>query len=153
MLRQELVVGRMLGVDLGSKRIGLATSDPTGTIASPRSVLDRAGDPGQDHRAIVAAAREGEAEMIVVGLPLSLSGADGPAATAVRAEVEALQAVAGPELPVVLHDERLSTVTAERGLLEAGLRRDARRNVRDAVAAAVILQSYLDGPGSSAGER
>lgn len=134
----------MLGVDLGSRRIGLASSDPTGTIASPLRVLERSGNVTVDHRAIVDAATELEAQRIVVGLPLSLSGADGPAATAVRAEVEELRQVAGPMLTVDVYDERLTTVIAERGLLEAGLRRGARRRIRDAVAAAVILQSYLD---------
>jgi putative Holliday junction resolvase len=86
-----------------------------------------------------------EADRIVVGWPLSLSGDEGPAARAARLEADELQAVAG-EVPVELHDERLTTVSAERSLLEAGLRRDARTKVRDAVAAAVMLQAYLEGP-------
>ena len=67
----------MLGVDLGSRRIGLALSDPSGTLASPLSVLERSGDRVRDHRAIVEAARENEAHTIVVGLPRSMSGAKG----------------------------------------------------------------------------
>src|SRR4051794_31950929 len=139
-------MARMLGVDLGSRRIGLACSDPTGTIASPLRVIERSGDVVSDHRAIVEAAREWEAECIVVGLPLSLSGAEGPAARGVRVEIEGLREVAGPMLAIESHDERLTTVTAERDLLAAGLKRDARRGWRDAVAAAVMLQSYLDRP-------
>jgi putative Holliday junction resolvase len=137
-------VARVLGVDLGARRVGLALSDPSGTVANPYEVLLRSGDRGTDHLAIVEAAREAGAERIVVGLPLSLSGADGPAARAVREEVEALREVAGGGLPVELHDERLSTVTAERALVSAKMRRDARRRVVDKVAAAVMLQSYLD---------
>jgi putative Holliday junction resolvase len=134
----------MIGVDLGSRRIGLACSDPTGTIATPLQVLERAGDHRADHRAIVDVAHENEAERIIVGLPLSLSGDEGPAARAVRTEVEELRGVAGEALPVEVHDERFTTVTAERSLIQARLRREARRRIRDAVAAAVMLQSYLE---------
>jgi putative Holliday junction resolvase len=135
---------RVLGVDLGSRRIGLAISDPTGTVANPHEVLERSGDREADYRAIVAAARDAHASRIVVGLPRSLSGKDGPAARAARNEVESLRAVAGDDLPVEMHDERFSTVTAERSLVEAKMRRDARRRVVDKVAAAVMLQSYLE---------
>ena len=135
----------MLGVDLGSRRIGLAISDTTGTLATPLTVLQRASRPALDHEAIVAAACEEDAQRIVVGLPRSLSGRDGPAARSVRAEVAELRALAGEDLPVELHDERFTTVTATRKLREAGQRR-LRESV-DAAAAAVILQSYLDGPG------
>lgn len=133
----------MLGVDLGSRRIGLALSDPSGTIASPHDVIERSRDRATDHRAIVAAARDAGATRVVVGLPLSLSGGDGPAARAVREEVAELREEAD-DLPVELHDERLTTVTAERALVEAKMRRDARRRVVDKVAAAVMLQSYLE---------
>ena len=137
----------MLGVDLGTRRIGLAISDPTGTLATPLAVLERASKPALDHAAIVSTALEEEAARIVVGLPRSLSGSDGPAARLVRDEVEELRGVAGDDLPVDLYDERFSTVTATRQLREAGRRRV--RDSVDAAAAAVILQSYLDGPGRS----
>jgi putative Holliday junction resolvase len=130
-------------VDLGSKRIGLAVSDPTRTVASPHAVILRSGDEAVDHQAIVAAAREAGAGTIVVGMPLSLSGRQGPAARATAAEVERLRGAA-PGLEVVVHDERLTTVTAERSLEEAGVRRDARRRLVDKVAAAVMLQSWLE---------
>ncbi len=138
-------MARVLGVDLGARRIGLACSDVTGTLASPLSVLERSGDPGRDHAAIVAAAREAEAASIVVGLPLSLDGSDGPAARAARTEVDELAAVAGPDLPVSVHDERLTTVSAERNLAAAGVKGRARRKVIDSAAAAVMLQSWLEG--------
>ena len=134
----------MIGVDFGSRRIGLACSDPTGTIATPLQVLERAGDHGADHRAIVDVAHENEADRIIVGLPLSLSGDEGPAARAVLTEVEELRTVAGAALQVDVHDERFTTVTAERSLVQARMRREARRRIRDAVAAAVMLQSYLE---------
>jgi putative Holliday junction resolvase len=125
----------------------LAISDATGTLATPLAVLARASRPALDHKAIVSTALEEAAERIVVGLPRSLSGDDGPAARLVRDEVEELRGVAGQDLPVDFYDERFSTVTATRRLREAG-RRKGRDSV-DAAAAAVILQSYLDGPGRS----
>jgi putative Holliday junction resolvase len=137
--------GRALGVDLGSRRIGLALSDPTATVASPHEVLLRTGDGARDHAAIVNAARAAGARTIVVGLPLSLSGNAGPAAKATLAEIEELRAAAGDEIEVVAYDERLTTVTAERALAEAKMRRDVRRRVVDKVAAAVMLQAWLDG--------
>jgi putative Holliday junction resolvase len=136
---------RVLGVDLGTRRIGLALSDPTRTVATPYEVVVRTKSRETDHRAIVDAARRAGATTIVVGLPLSLSGRSGPAARAVREEVEELRHVAGDAADVVLHDERFTTVTAERALAEARMRRDARRRLVDKVAAAVMLQSWLDG--------
>ena len=136
--------GRVLGVDLGSRRIGLALSDPGGHIASPYSVLQRAKQQVDDHRAIVAAARENDAVLIVVGLPITLRGDLGPAARATLEEVAALRTTAGADLPVDTYDERLTTITAERSLNEARMTRDARRRVVDKVAAAVMLQSWLE---------
>ena len=120
-------------------------SDPTGTLASPYAVLTRTGARDRDHAAIVAAAAELEADTIVVGLPLSLSGQVGPAARAALEEVEEIRAAAGPEGPrVEIYDERLTTVIAHQGLRAAKARRDARRRIVDQVAAAVMLQSYLE---------
>lgn len=135
---------RILGVDLGSRRIGLALSDPSGAVATPHRVLERSGDPAADHRTITAAAREAGADRIVVGLPLSLSGDVGPAARAVLDEVEALRAEAGEGMGVETHDERLTTIIAEQGLRASGTRQRRRRAVVDESAAAVMLQSYLD---------
>jgi putative Holliday junction resolvase len=141
---------RVLGVDLGSVRIGLALSDPTRTVASPHSVLARARAHADDHRAIVELARASAATTIVVGLPLSLSGGRGPAARAAEHEIDELRAAAAPDIDVVAHDERLTTITAERSLGEAGLRRADRTAVVDKVAAAVMLQSWLDSPAARA---
>jgi len=138
-------VARALGVDLGTRRIGLAVSDPTGTIASPHSVLDRSGDIADDHGRIAEVAAEVGAEVVVVGLPRSLSGGDGPAARAVREEVAVLAAVVG--LPVRTADERFTTVSAQQALVAAGVRRAARKAVVDKVAAAVMLQAWLDAGG------
>jgi putative Holliday junction resolvase len=133
-----------LGVDLGSRRIGLALSDPGGRIASPHRVLQRAKQQVDDHRSIVGVARENDAVVIVVGLPISLSGDLGPAARATLEEVEAMREIAGTDLPVETYDERLTTITAERSLNEARMSRAERRKVVDKVAAAVMLQSWLE---------
>jgi putative Holliday junction resolvase len=136
--------GRVLGIDLGSVRIGIALSDPTRTVASPHSVLPRSRDHASDHRAILELVRAEEVTAIVVGLPLSLSGATGPAARAAEAEMVVLRTVVGPGIEVLAHDERLTTITAERSLGNARMTRLQRRAVVDKVAAAVMLQSWLD---------
>jgi putative pre-16S rRNA nuclease len=133
---------RALGLDLGTKRIGVAVSDRSGTIASPLTVIERGRSQRADHAQIAELVRAEEIDCVVVGLPISLSGDAGPAARAARSEAEALATVVG--VPVESHDERLTTVTAERSLAEAGVRGPARRQVVDKVAAAVILQSWLD---------
>jgi putative holliday junction resolvase len=134
---------RVLGVDWGTRRLGLAVSDPTGTLASPHGIVERGDDPDADRRAVVEAARAVDAGRIVVGLPRSLSGREGPSAGAARAEAAALADLAGPDLPVEVHDERFSTVTAEQ-LTRGTRRRRARRRPVDDAAAAVMLQSYLE---------
>ncbi len=136
--------GRVLGIDLGSVRIGIALSDPSRTVASPHSVLARSRDHATDHRAILELVRAEEVTAIVVGLPLSLSGATGPAARAAEAEIDELRTAVGPDVEVVAHDERLTTISAERSLGEARMSRSQRRAVVDKVAAAVLLQSWLD---------
>ena len=136
-------MSRVLGVDLGAVRIGLATSDTTRTVAGPHSVVTRSGDADRDRRAILAVAREEEATTIVVGLPLTLTGGRGSAARGAEAEVEALRSLA-PDLEVVLWDERMTTAIAERTLLEGDVRRRDRKRVIDKIAAAVMLQGWLD---------
>lgn len=133
---------RALGLDLGSKRIGVAVSDRSGTIATPLTVLARTRRWADDHRRIAELVVEEEAELVVVGLPLSLSGEIGPAARAAIAEADQIATVVG--VPVETYDERLTTVTADRALMEARMPADARRRVVDKVAAAVMLQSWLD---------
>jgi putative Holliday junction resolvase len=133
---------RVVGLDLGGRRIGVAVSDAAGTVATPHSVLERDGDPARDHAAVAALVAELGAARVVVGLPLSLDGTEGPAAAAVRDEV--VQLAAALPVPVDVHDERLSTVTAERALRAQKVRPRDRRRAVDQVAAAVILQSWLD---------
>jgi len=138
-------VSRALGVDLGSRRIGIAASDPSGVLASPVGVVERRDDQESEHREILAAATDIGATTIVVGLPLSLDGSHGPAAVAVLEEVEALGALARTVgVEVDTYDERFSTVTAEQGLREAKLGRKKRRSRIDAAAATVILQGWLE---------
>ena len=139
---------RVLGVDLGARRIGLALSDPLGMLAGPLTVLERTGDRAADHAAILRAAAGNEADLVVVGVPLSLStGRPGPAARAALAEVDELReqaAAADPPVAVEICDERLTTVTALRTLAAGGVRARDRRARVDMVAAAVMLQSWLD---------
>jgi putative Holliday junction resolvase len=135
-------VARALGLDFGSVRIGVATSDPGRVIASPYDVITRGKDHAADHAAIAAAVAESDASVVVVGLPRAMSGKESAAARAVRAEAEELRAAVS--VPVVFWDERLSTVTAQRALIEGGVRRKQRKQSVDSVAAAVILQSWLD---------
>ncbi|MGA1362568.1 MAG: Holliday junction resolvase RuvX [Ilumatobacteraceae bacterium] len=133
---------RVLGIDLGAKRIGVAVSDSSGTVATPLVVIARSRSRRTDHEAIARLVREEEAVAVVVGLPLNMDGSRGPAARAAASEAEALGTVVG--VPVHLHDERLTTVTAERALREGGVRGRDRRSVVDKIAAAVLLQGWLD---------
>ena len=136
---------RALGLDLGSKRIGVAVSDATGTIASPLTVLQRTGSRREDHRRIAQLVRDEEADVVVVGLPLLLSGEVGPAARGAMTEAAQIGTVV--DVPVETFDERLTTVAADRVLQEADIRASDRRRVVDKVAAAVMLQSWLDSRG------
>ncbi len=133
---------RALGIDLGTKRIGVAVADREGTVATPYEVVARTGDRARDHRAIAALVQETGAAILVVGLPLSLDGSMGEAATAAEAEAAELADATG--VAVELWDERLTTVTADQELLAQGLDARARRRVVDKVAASVMLQAWLD---------
>lgn len=132
--------GVRLGVDVGSVRIGIARSDPGGILASPLETVQRGKG---DLQRIAQIVTDHEAIEVIVGLPTSLSGREGPAATAARDFAAGLADVLSPEA-VRLYDERLTTVTAESGLRERGLRGQARRKVVDQTAAAVLLQAALD---------
>jgi putative holliday junction resolvase len=132
---------RVLGLDPGTRRVGVAVSDPLGITAQPRVVLD-AGDPRLMEQ-IAGLAAELGVERVVVGLPVSLNGTEGPSALAAREFAAAVGEATG--LPVELADERFTSVSAERVLVQAGLSGRRRRAVRDRVAAAVMLQAYLDG--------
>ena len=134
---------RVAGIDLGTRRIGVAVSDATGTLASPHTVVERSGDVAADHRRLAEIVSEVGAERVVVGLPLSLGGEAGAAARSAAAEAAALAGVVG--VPVETYDERLTTVTAQRALRSGGTRAKAQRGVIDKAAAAVLLQAWLDG--------
>lgn len=138
--------GRGLGVDLGTKRIGVAVCDSNGVLATPFETVHRSGDLAADHRRLVALVIEVEAAFVVVGLPYSLAdGEVGVAAAAVLDEVEVLRGRLPSTCALHLQDERLTTVTAEQRLTELGIRGPRRRQLVDQVAAAVILQTWLDG--------
>jgi putative Holliday junction resolvase len=149
---------RVLGIDLGSVRIGLAVSDPDGRIAFPAGVLDRKGQ-GQDVAELVVLIRERSIERVVVGLPLHMDGRAGTGAEAARRFASALAEASG--LPVDTLDERWSSLEAERSLRETGaLRREETRRRRkkkrgkgaiDEVAASIILRTYLERRRSGAG--
>ena len=136
------LTGRVMALDVGDRRIGVALSDPTGMLATPLTAVDRVAAKPSDIDEILRIAREQGAESIIVGLPLSLSGAVGDQAKAVRAFVSDLSARA--ELPVDPVDERYSTVQARRMMRESGAGSSRDRGRVDASAAAVILQAYLD---------
>ncbi len=143
--------GVRLGVDPGDARIGVARSDPSGFLATPVETVRRGkGDLAR----IAAIAEEENAFEIVVGLPRSLSGREGPSAAKARDFAKALARRVAP-MPVRLCDERLTTVSAESMLRDRGKKGDKRRSVVDQAAAVLILQQALDterGAGSAPGE-
>lgn len=135
--------GRVVGLDLGSKRIGVAICDAGRMVATPYETVRRVGDRPVEHRRIAEIVVETEAVLLLVGLPLSLDGSVGQAAKTVLSEVRALRRAM--TIPVETHDERLTTVTADDYLSQQRVRGNKRRDVVDQVAAAVILQSWIDG--------
>lgn len=134
---------RVLALDLGSKRIGVAVSDDDQRVATPIATITRHRDTPKLHREIADLVTEWEAGLLVLGLPIALDGTIGPAATAVLAERVELAAVVG--VPVEVHDERMTTRLADQALRARGdLDNKARKQVIDQMAAAVILQDWLD---------
>lgn len=131
---------RVLALDVGRVRIGVAMSDPMGMIAQPFEVIDRRKTQALER--IHHLVQTYEVTTLVVGRPTTLSGHDGPAVEATEAFVGALAKVVA--LPVHWCDERLSTAQAQRLMIDGGVRRERRRHQIDKVAAALILQSYLD---------
>lgn len=131
----------MLALDIGEVRIGVAISDPDRRVAVPAGTIRVAGAP-QDLKTVAALVEEHGAGEVVVGHPLSLTGASGPAAKRAEEFARALGAFLG--IPVHLQDERLSTVEAERNLKAAGASAEARRKAVDQAAATLILRTYLD---------
>ena len=132
---------RIMGLDIGERRIGVALSDSLRIIAGALTVVERVTDDAA-LKQIIDLARENEVERIVGGMPRSLDGSLGKQAQAVQSFVDLLKE--RTDIPVVTWDERLSTVAAERTMLEVGMKRDKRKKRRDSLAAAIILQGYLD---------
>jgi putative Holliday junction resolvase len=132
---------RILGLDVGERRIGVAVADEGVRVALPVAVVER-GKPPADLDAIARLVQEQGAEAVVIGLPISLNGSLGRQAQAVKAFGQELAARLA--LPIEYWDERLSTVEAERRLASAGRRGPKAKARRDAAAAAIVLQSYLD---------
>jgi putative Holliday junction resolvase len=132
---------RVLGLDIGEKRIGVAVSDPSGSVATPLAVLDahRALGDGQELARLVA---DYEVELLVAGLPLSLDGSEGPQALRVRGAAQRLATLVS--LPLEFADERLSSTEARRTMTDAGVTDRDKRGSIDMVAASIFLQTYLD---------
>lgn len=142
-------MGRVLGIDYGERRIGLALSDPSGTIARPLPALLRRRGKRPPLARLLTLAQEHDVTAFVVGLPLDLEGEEGPRAAEVRRFAESLAARSGR--PVHLRDERLTTVRAERLLREMGISPSGERRAArvDTLAAALILQGFLDARSNS----
>lgn len=134
-------MSRILGIDYGERRIGVAISDATATVATPLQTFDGTA-PQQSARAIIQLAMERGVERIVVGNPVRMDGSMGPSAEKAKAFGERL--VKSGSLPVEYWDERFSSRTAEQALIEGGTRRQKRKQVIDQLAAQIILQHYLD---------
>ena len=132
---------RTLALDIGDRRIGVAVSDPTGLIARPLAIITRKDEPS-DIQAVAEFAREYGARLVVIGLPLSLDGRSGSQSEKVRLFSGTLAAAL--DIPIEMHDERFSTVTAREYRLGSGAGKKKRQSHDDDAAAAVILQNYLD---------
>jgi len=144
-------MGRIVGVDYGQRRLGLAISDVGRRIASPAATLAASGNLQRDASRVLSWAVEQHAVLVVVGLPLNMDGTDSDQTRRTRAFADVLRA--SGSLPVELWDERLSSFQADVYLAEAGVRPSRRRRLRDALAAQVILQSYLDAHRPAANSR
>lgn len=134
-------MGRILGLDFGTKRVGAAVSDPRREIATPLEVYERR-DPTQDARHYRQLVEENEVEWIVVGLPVHLGGQTSGSAVLARKWGDWLAEATG--LRIVYVDERFTTVEAEESLIAAGIKRSRRKGLRDMLAARLLLQNYLD---------
>ena len=132
---------RALGLDVGEKRIGVALSDIMGVLASPLTVIDASDKQTALHN-IIEICNSNEVERIVVGLPRSMDGSIGVQARKVEAFCDSLAKAV--DIPIDKWDERLSSVAADRAMITAGTKKDKKKELRDAIAAALILQGYLD---------
>ena len=133
--------GRVLGLDPGDARIGVAISDPARRVAVPFGTV-QVGQPPGELKAVAAIVAENQVTALVIGLPTELSGKEGPRAAQARAFAEAVEGFVG--VPIEFQDERLTTVEAERMLRGAGVVGRQRREVVDQTAATLILQAWLD---------
>jgi putative Holliday junction resolvase len=133
---------RALGIDLGDARVGLAVSDPTGAIAQPLEWIERTGGR-KDYARIAARVRDLGVSVVVVGLPRLMSGEEGEQARKSREFAEQLRRRLG-SVPVEMWDERLTTAEAERTMISGGATRRRRKEAVDPMAAALILQGFLD---------
>lgn len=136
--------GRRLGIDVGSVRVGVALSDPDGVLATPLATVARDVAGGSDLDTIAGLVVEHDVVGVVVGLPRTLAGREGPAAEAARGFATALAARLPTDVPVLFSDERLTTVVATRQMRESGRKGRRQRAVVDQVAAVAILQGWLD---------
>lgn len=132
---------RKAALDIGDVRIGIATSDMLGIIASGYETYTRKGGE-QDFRYIAAFCKDKQVDAVVIGLPINMDGTEGDRAISMREFAKTLANYI--DIKIVFQDERLTTVQAERMLIQGGVRRDKRKQVIDKVAATIILQSYLD---------
>ncbi len=135
-------MGRVMALDVGDVRIGVAVSDLMGIIANPLETYTRKGDITRDVNYIVQLAKAHEVSLFVSGLPLGLNGLENEQTRKTREFVDAL--TAATDIPVKFMDERFTTLSAERVLIEGNVRRENRKKVIDKVAATIILQNYLD---------
>ena len=137
--------GRVVGIDLGTRRIGVAVSDSAGTMATPRTTVKRTDDVEGDRRRLVDLIVGEGAVVVVVGLPLSLDGSRGRAAVSAAEEAGALSALLEEyHIEVELFDERLTTVSAHQALAAGGTRERDRRGIVDQAAATVMLEAWLE---------
>jgi putative Holliday junction resolvase len=142
--------GRVLGIDLGSRRIGIAVTDSAGTMALPRTTLVRTRDAEGDRRRLIDLIVDEEVVTVVVGLPLSLDGSRGRAARAAVEEATIIGALLEDrniDVDVELFDERLTTVSAHQALAAGGTKERDRRHIVDQAAAAVMLTAWLESTG------
>lgn len=135
-------MGRWMGVDYGLRRIGLAVGDDRSGIASPVGTIPAAGRPAADAEAVLRAAREQEADGVVIGLPINMDGSDSDQTRLTRNFADAVRT--RTTQVVELFDERLSSFQADEALEQSGVRRGRRKSLRDALAAQVILRAFLE---------
>jgi putative Holliday junction resolvase len=132
---------RVLGLDVGQKRIGVALSDPEGILASPLTIIDAA-DTEHAINNILDLCDQYQVDRIVVGMPKSMDGTLGKQAEVVQQFIDRIADVV--KIKIDTWDERLSSIEADRAMISAGTKKDKKKKLRDAIAAAIILQGYLD---------